>query len=60
MSTKSLEMLLRSVLSLQERRNRRSRTESMEIVETTEESADTGKRPSHAENHTKKSEKTHV
>ncbi|KAG7561407.1 Protein kinase domain [Arabidopsis thaliana x Arabidopsis arenosa] len=44
----------------EERRNRRSRTGSMEIVETTEESADTSKRPGDSENHTTKPEKTHV
>lgn len=44
---------------MQERRNRRSRTASMEIVEATEESADTSKQPDHSENHTTKPEKTH-
>jgi serine/threonine protein kinase len=43
----------------EERRNRKSRTASMEIVETTEESADTSKGPGHSEN-TTKPEKTHV
>lgn len=32
----------------------------MEIVETTDESADTSKRPGDSENHTSKPEKTHV
>lgn len=44
--------------SLQERRNRKSRTASMEIVEATEvESAETSKRPGHSQNHTTKPEK---
>ncbi|CAG7902984.1 unnamed protein product [Brassica rapa] len=43
----------------EERRNRRSRTASMEIVEATEESADTSKRPGHSQSHTSKPEKTH-
>ncbi|CAN6829094.1 unnamed protein product [Brassica oleracea] len=42
----------------EERRNRKSRTASMEIVEATEESANTSKRPGHSQNHTTKSEKT--
>ncbi|XP_010512145.1 PREDICTED: probable receptor-like protein kinase At2g42960 [Camelina sativa] len=44
----------------EERRNRRSRTASMDIVETTEESAETSKRPGHSENHTTEPEKTRV
>ncbi|CAH2063585.1 unnamed protein product [Thlaspi arvense] len=43
----------------EERRNRRSRTASMEIVEATDESTDTSKRPGPSENHTTKPEKTH-
>lgn len=52
-------MLSISTKSLKERRNRRSRTASMEIVEATEESADTSKRPGHSQSHTSKPEKTH-
>ncbi|KAF8085193.1 hypothetical protein N665_0676s0007 [Sinapis alba] len=41
----------------EERRNRRSRTASMEIVEATEESAETSR--GHSQNHTTEPEKTH-
>ncbi|CAN8280030.1 unnamed protein product [Cochlearia groenlandica] len=43
----------------EERRNRRSRTASMEIIDTTEDPADTSKQHGNSENHTTKPEKTH-
>ncbi|KAG2324755.1 hypothetical protein Bca52824_007483 [Brassica carinata] len=44
----------------EERRNRKSRTASMEIVEATEESAETSKRPGHSQSHrTQPEKKTH-
>ncbi|KAG2252292.1 hypothetical protein Bca52824_082428 [Brassica carinata] len=42
----------------EERRNRKSRTASMEIVEATEESAESSKRPGHSQSHATKPEKT--
>ncbi|XP_010555340.1 PREDICTED: probable receptor-like protein kinase At2g42960 isoform X3 [Tarenaya hassleriana] len=42
---------------LQDQRSRRSRTTSMEIVETTEEATGTSKGPGHSESHTSRPEK---